>query len=285
MKTRDLEAFRTWEDAWALVRRRPGAVLVLATLGAFPSSVLSVVWSINPSAAEHPFAYPLNWLSIVFFAYFMTHSISELSRRGEGDVRAIAASSSIRRFSSFAATRLLMTVLLVPFALIFAVPVWIVLAVSPADALNATMPAALVAPLVGIMLGFLFYGLAAPANVVERLGPATALRRSWRVTEGRRKDFAILCLGPFLLTGLFFAIREGLSGRSLNERIEAPAAAGLVSRPAGTLDPLSVSDALLQGLWTYGEGMLSSAVWAALLTTYFIRLRSSEPDLHEKQLR
>lgn len=272
MKIRDSEAFKTWGDALALVRRSPGTIFALATLGALPSSVLSIFWSINPSVAEHPLAYPFDWLSIVFFAYLITHSVSELSQQGEGDIRGIVASSSIGRFASFAATRFLMTVLLVALTLVFAVPVLIVMVVSPEDALNATVPPALVFPFVGLTLGFLLYGLSAPANVVEELAPAAALRRSWRVTEGKRIDFAVLCIGPFLLTGLFFGLRGRLNELSLSGRIEE-SAGGAFYRPRG-LDPLSVPDALLQGLWTYGERMLSSTAWAVLLTIFFIRLRN-----------
>jgi hypothetical protein len=272
MKIRDLESFGAWDDALVLVRRFPGTIFGLATLGAIPSSALSIFWSMNLAPAQRWFAYPIHWLSIVFFAYLMTEGISELSHHEDGRLRDVVGSSSIRRFFSFASTRLLMTILLIPLTLVFALPVFIVMAISPESALDTIGPAAALFPLTGLTLGFLFYGLSAPANVVEGLRPAAALRRSWRITEGHRKDFLVLCIGPFCLTGLFLTVGAAANGGPLYGRTQTSGAGSLFSKPAGPADPLSITDAFLQGLWTYGERMLSSAVWAVLLTTFFIRL-------------
>lgn len=238
-----------------------------ASLGALPSYALAVFWSVN---SEHLLAYPAYWLAVVFAGYVTTIVVTALSRDHHSALSEILRSLSGRRFLSFAGARLIMTLLLMLLALVVSVPGIILFGIAPEEWLNIILPVAILVSLAAITFGFLVYGLSSAATVVEKLGPGAAVRRSWQITTGRRKDFLFPCLLPALLSAMLFAIESSANGRHLPEVTDPRQYGSLfqMDRPVASAD--SLPEALSGALGIYAERMFSTALWATLLAMFFI---------------
>ena len=270
-RLRNSVAAAAWGDTVHLIRDHPKSVVGTAIAASLPSVGLTLLWSLRPDLGRHFLAGWIALLPTLVVAYFVTLVAIDLSA-GRHDVkRPGPGSPSVTSFVRFALTRMVTAVLLSALALAFALPV-LVLEIPLGPRFILDLLSGLLFP-IGLTFGFLLYGLSGPASLVERLTPLFALKRSRLITAGKRRQFLILCLMPGLITALLFARNIDIDGiRSFGLR-ETPA--GFSREQANVPDPSSISEALGEGAWTF-VGSMNTAVWAVLLTCFFLRLKRLE---------
>jgi hypothetical protein len=253
------------------VRDHPKSVAGTAIAASLPSVGLSLLWSLRPDLVRSFFAGWIALLPTLVVAYFVTLVVFDLSTGRHSGKRPYPGSPSLITFVRFALTRLITAVLLGLLALACAVPVLLLEIVFGPRFILDLLSGLFFS--IGLTLGFLLYGLSGPASLVERLTPLFALKRSRLITAGKRKQLLVLCLVPGLITALLFARNMDIDGiRSFGLR-ETPA--GFSREQAKVPDPSSISEALGEGAWTF-VGSMNTAVWAVLLTCFFLRLKRLE---------
>jgi hypothetical protein len=231
----------------------------------------------------------------VAVAYSSTLALGMYARNTDPGPGMLLKTTFTRGIVSFAATRVLVGLILAVAVAVGMLPFILALLNAGSEVFATDKPPqstlvllgstlVLSAP-VGIALFVYVYlqlGLAGPANVLENLSPIQSISRSRSATKGRRAEFFLVLLKLLAVRFLLALVLTGPAGvvgsgpDSFEHAPSNPFSREFLVGMFGPSRPLGVASALVVGISTYLGAVAVTVVSATVLAQFFLEITRPE---------